>query len=465
MRYPRQLSRSPGRPLSGLIEPPRSPPASEPPRSTGYKRPVLLTPAIAAVTFSEVVAAHAKLVDCAVSIAVRAKTANASTSFGASVWRTPDGRFAVDVRLAGWRPSEPPSWKFVGKPGSLIIYQPSTNRYRLLVADSDVGPLGLLQGAASILDPVVTLFLEPATGLSRMLAGVGNPEMRYVGTAQGELVFRGQTAGQGGPTTLTIRTSPKTKLAARVTLESAGSQMDWFINPSATPSKTAVAYSLPSGAKRVTNFGPEARPITYRGRSLELIRSSQAKYASLAAIHFETRSFLFSSGLESQRRSSCHIEATGRMLVRGTSPTGQAFEYAWERDNLTVLLHAAKLARAGACPRHRLLQTLAATGVEIDPFLAQLVRDGDPWVQLLLDGGTVEASTHEKGSVLTITTSHLTVRVTLDSDGLITRMERSSEGSSFGETVLIEYSRTAIPDSEWRIQIPTGYTVKPLSGN
>ncbi|MBV6502420.1 MAG: hypothetical protein AKCLJLPJ_00466 [Fimbriimonadales bacterium] len=427
---------------------------------------MLLCPAIAAVTFAEVIAAHAKLVDCAVSISVRAKTSSGSTSFGASVWRTPDGRFAVDVRLAGWKPSEPPTWKFVGKPGSLIIFQPSTNRYRSLVANSDVGALGLLQGAESVLDPVVTLFLEPATGLPRLIAGVGSPQMRFIGTAQGELVFRGQTAGQGSPTTLTIRASSKTKLASRITLESADSQMDWFINPSATSSKSAVVFTLPPAAKRVTNFGPDARPITYRGRALELIRNSQAKYADLSSLHFETRSFLFASGSESRRRSTCHFEANGRVLVRGTSPSGQEFEYVWERDKLTVVLHAAKLVRTGACPRHRLLQMLAATGVEIDPFLAQFVRDGDPWVQLLLDGGTVDSSARGTNALLTITTtSGLVLRVTLDSDGLITRMERSSEASSFAETVLIEYSRAAIPDSEWRIQIPPNYEVKPLSGN
>lgn len=364
----------------------------------------------------------------------------------------------------------------IGRPGSVerivlvdggrvTAYDRATNQYVVKrVSGRMVDGIAAILGS---LDPVLEVYIEPATGLVSFLAGFG--PLQFSRVPGDSPAFR--ASPQEGYA-VEIEIGQADGLLRRLSLASPeGPQAEWRFTVETSDIEEPLRFSPPEDAQRVEAFGVIGAPPKFEVGSLEVVQRSKEMYAKVQTLMYSSRTYQFSEGQQRTLQSNGWWERGGRFRFGVTvdSPS-RSFAVLYDNGLLLGWDRVERRVYRGASPREEAFERIRRTVSVMEPMMVSLLSGAAPWRALASSGAQVslrpEAATlgGKRHDVLDIEQSDgWRAVVYVREDGLITRIERArrvADKTTFAETVLYDYLIVGdpIPSTAWDIGAPKDIT-------
>ncbi|HWP30326.1 MAG TPA: hypothetical protein VNK96_01165 [Fimbriimonadales bacterium] len=424
--------------------------------------------------------AHESLNECAIRVAVEAKSDVGSTSFEYEIWRAAEGKFRIDLNT----PAEEGTIKLtiLGDANRVFVYSPKDNQYNESARktnDDVMSHVSLLLGGA---DPFMEVYLEPKRGLKKFLGNfIGVKPFRVSEEKEDEQVFVTESERSERELKLLLRTDAKTHLLKSFELE-VGKNLGakWTVSPNSVPTGEALQFEIPKDAKRIEakneptkiEVGPQPIKIESEEARAVIDRSRKA-YEGMKSVYFHSLAKLTSEGNTQTRLTNCWWEKGGRLRYAvSIQNSNRSFEAFYDNKTLTAYYRTRKQAYKGNVSRKGLMSKLDSVDAEFEPLVISLIKGENYWERFESPGAVlrllpesvsignevcnvIEAKTTESFKAL------IYIR---EKDGLILRIDRNLEVGKvvpYQETVTYEYKyiNKPIPSSAWKMDIPKGIKV------
>lgn len=349
--------------------------------------------------------------------------------------------------------------------GRVTAYEPATNQYVVKrVSGRMVDGLAAILGS---IDPLLEVYIEPASGLLSFLSGFGPLQFERVpGEAS---VFR--ASPQEGYM-VQIEVSREDNLLRRLSLVSPeGPQAEWRVVVERADLEEPLRFVPPEGAQRVEAFGVVAEPPTFGEGARKVVQRSKETYSSVKTLMYSSRTYQFFDGQQRTMQSNGWWEKDGkfRFGVSADKPS-RSFAVLYDQGLLVGWDRVERRLYRGAASREDAFERIRRTVTAIEPLMIALLSGSDPWRSLASSGAKVSLRGEaaklggKEHDVLDIEQSDgWRAVVYVRRDGLITRIERSrrvEDKTTFAETVLYEYQIVGdpIPSTAWDIGAPKDLT-------
>lgn len=328
----------------------------------------------------------------------------------------------------------------------------------------------LVDGIAAILgslDPLLEVYIEPATGLLSFLASLG--PLQFSRLPGDSLVFR--ASPQEGYA-VEIEVGQADSLLRRLSLVSPdGPQAEWRITVEKADLDEPLRFSPPEGAQRVEAFGVTGDPPKFEPGALEVVQRSKETYARVPTLMYSSRTYQFSEGQQRTLKSNGWWERGGRFRFGITSDNpSRSFAVLYDQGLLIGWDRVERRVYRGASPREDAFDRIRRTISVMEPLMVALLSGADPWRALASPGAKVSLRPEtvilggKEHDVLHIEQlDGWRAVVYVRDDGLITRIERArrvEDKTTFAETALYEYFIVGnpIPSTAWEIGAPKDLT-------
>lgn len=324
----------------------------------------------------------------------------------------------------------------------------------------------MLDGLSAILgslDPLLEVYLDPATGLLSFLSSFGPMEFSHV---EAERPTYRATPQEGY--TVELEVDRADHLLRRLTLRSPqGTDAEWRITVEKGSLDAPLRFTPPENAQRVEAFGIVGEPPIFDEAAREVVEQSKNHYQKLATLMYSSRSYQFTDGHQRTLKSNGWWERGGRFRFGITLDNPErSFAVLYDEGLLTGWDRVEKRVYRGVLPREEAFERIRRTITIMEPLMVALLSGADPWRSLASSGAKVSLRNEpaalggKKHAVLDIQQQdgwHAVVYVR--QDGLITRIERSQrvgDKTTFAETVLYDYFIVGepIPATAWNIGAP-----------
>ena len=406
---------------------------------------------------TEVRQAHQALAQVVVSAKVSGK------GLGTLEWRLffqNAERFRLDIGPAG------AAERIVMVEGARVTaYERATNQYVVKRVSGR-----MFDGLAAILgslDPMLEVYLDPATGLFSFLSGFGS--LQFSRAREDSPVYR---ASPEEGYAVEIEVGASDHLLRRLTLDSPqGAVAEWRITAERGDLEAPLRYAPPEGAQRVEMFGVVGDPPTFAEGALGVVQRSKEKYQKVPTLMYSSRTYQFTEGQQRTLKSNGWWERGGRFRFGVTldSPS-RSFAVLYDDGLLVGWDRVERRVYRGAVLREEAFDRIRRTVTVMEPLMVALLSGADPWRALASSGAKVSLRGEsallggEEHDVLDIEQADGWFAVVyVRGDGLISRVERSrrvEESTTFAETVLYDYFIVGdpIPSSAWDIGAPKDLT-------
>lgn len=317
------------------------------------------------------------------------------------------------------------------------------------------------------LDPLLEVYLEPATGLLSFLASFG--PLEFSRADEERPMFR---ASPGEGYAVEVEVGEADHLLRRLKLASPdGIEAEWRVSIERRDLEEPLRFAPPEGAQRVDAFGVVGEPATFGEGALEVVQRSKKAYSRVATLMYSSRSYQFTDGQQRTLISNGWWERGGRLRFGVTMDSpARSFAVLYDSGLLVGWDRIEKHVYRGAVAREEVFDRVRRTATVIEPLMMTLLSETDPWRALASPGAKVsvrrESATiggrehdvidiEQQGGWLAV--------VYVRRDGLISRIERSrrvEESTKYAETVLYEYFIVGdpIPPTAWDIGAPKELT-------
>ncbi|MEW5883889.1 MAG: hypothetical protein AB1725_06670 [Armatimonadota bacterium] len=347
----------------------------------------------------------------------------------------------------------------------VTAYERATNQYVVKrVSGRMFDGLTAILGS---LDPLLEVYLDPASGLVSFLSGCG--PLQFSRASGGSPVYR---ASPDEGYAVEIEVGDSDHLLRRLTLVSPeGEVAEWRVAVQTGDLQGPLGFEPPEGAQRVEMFGVVGDPPTFEGGALAVVQRSKEKYLKVPTLMYSSRTYQFTEGEQRTLKSNGWWERDGRFRFGVTldSPA-RSFAVLYDEGLLLGWDRVARRVYRGAVLREEAFDRIRRTVTVMEGLMAALLSGADPWRALASSGATVSLRGEsailggERHDVLDIEQADGWFAVVyVRGDGLISRVERSrrvEESTTFAETVLYDYFIVGepIPSSAWDIGAPKDLT-------